>query len=104
RWRMRRRSRLAVAGGGIVGAAVARRLPLVLPDARVSLRGKEPALARHQTGHNSGVAHAGLYCTPGSLKARLCRRGVGLLRDYCAERGIAYHECGKVLVALDEVE
>ncbi|MDQ4085362.1 MAG: L-2-hydroxyglutarate oxidase [Actinomycetota bacterium] len=96
--------RLAVVGGGILGTAVARRLLQMCPDARVTLLEKEPALAQHQTGHNSGVVHAGLYYTPGSLKARLCRRGVGLLRDYCGERGLAYDECGKVLVALDDVE
>jgi (S)-2-hydroxyglutarate dehydrogenase len=94
----------AVVGGGIVGAAVARRLLHLRPDARVTLLEKEPALARHQSGHNSGVVHAGLYYTPGSLKARLCRRGVGLLRDYCLERDLPYDECGKVLVALDEAE
>jgi len=94
----------AVVGGGIVGAAVARRLRHQRPGARVTLLEKEPALARHQSGHNSGVVHAGLYYTPGSLKARLCRRGVGLLRDYCAERDLPYDECGKVLVALDGTE
>jgi len=94
----------AVVGGGIVGAAVARRLQHQRPGARVTLLEKEPALARHQSGHNSGVVHAGLYYTSGSLKARLCRRGVGLLRDYCEERDLPYDECGKVLVALDESE
>jgi L-2-hydroxyglutarate oxidase LhgO len=94
----------AVVGGGIVGAAVARRLQHQRPGASVTLLEKEPALARHQSGHNSGVVHAGLYYTPGSLKARLCRRGVGLLQDYCLERDLPYDECGKVLVALDETE
>jgi len=97
-------SRIAVIGGGIIGVAVARRLLEVGPDLHVTLLEKEPMLARHQTGHNSGVVHAGLYYTPGSLKARLCRRGVGLLRDFCTERGLVYDECGKVLVALDDVE
>ncbi|HEX2176616.1 MAG TPA: L-2-hydroxyglutarate oxidase [Nocardioidaceae bacterium] len=97
-------SRVAVVGGGIVGAAVARRLLEVAPDLRVTLLEKEAALARHQTGHNSGVVHAGLYYTPGSLKARLCRRGVGLLQEFCAQHEVAYDECGKVLVALDDVE
>jgi (S)-2-hydroxyglutarate dehydrogenase len=96
--------RFAVVGGGILGTAVARRLLQVRPDARVTVLEKEPGLARHQTGHNSGVVHAGLYYTPGSLKARLCRRGVGQLRDYCLQRGLTYDECGKVLVALDHVE
>ncbi|HZB33862.1 MAG TPA: L-2-hydroxyglutarate oxidase, partial [Streptosporangiaceae bacterium] len=58
----------------------------------------------HQTGHNSGVAHAGLYYTPGSLKATLCRRGIGLLKDYCAEGGLPYDECGKVVVARTDAE
>ena len=96
--------RYAVVGGGILGAAVARRLLELRPDVRVTLLEKEDELARHQTGHNSGVVHAGLYYTPGSLKARLCRRGVGLLKQYCADHGLAYDECGKVLVALDETE
>lgn len=94
----------AVVGGGILGTAVARRLLDVEPEARVTVWEKEHDLARHQTGRNSGVVHAGLYYTPGSLKARLCRRGVGLLRAFCEEHGVAYDECGKVLVALDEVE
>jgi L-2-hydroxyglutarate oxidase len=96
--------RVAVVGGGIVGAAVARRLLQVQPDLEVTLLEKEAALARHQTGHNSGVVHAGLYYTPGSLKARLCRRGVGLLKEFCEQHDVAYDERGKVLVALDDVE
>jgi L-2-hydroxyglutarate oxidase len=96
--------RYAVVGGGILGAAVARRLLQVRPDAEVTLLEKESRLAAHQTGRNSGVVHAGLYYQPGSLKARLCRRGVGMLREFCHEQGLAYDECGKVLVALDETE
>ena len=98
------RWRFAVVGGGILGTAIARRLLQVRPDAHVVVLEKEHELARHQSGHNSGVVHAGLYYTPGSLKAELCRRGVGMLRGYCAERGLAYHQCGKVLVALDPIE
>jgi L-2-hydroxyglutarate oxidase LhgO len=96
--------RVAVVGGGIIGVAVARRLLQVEPDAAVTLFEKEPALARHQTGHNSGVVHAGLYYAPGSLKAELCRRGRLLLHDFCAEHGLPYVECGKVVVALDGSE
>ncbi|UYM04643.1 L-2-hydroxyglutarate oxidase [Solicola gregarius] len=92
----------AVVGGGIVGAAVARRILDVDSSAEVTLYEKEDALAAHQTGRNSGVVHAGLYYTPGSAKARLCRRGVAMLREFCSEHGIAYDECGKILVALDE--
>lgn len=96
--------RCAVVGGGILGAAVAHRLVTTGVADEVTLLEKEDALARHQTGRNSGVVHAGLYYTPGSLKARLCRSGVGMLREFCAEHGIAYDEVGKVLVALDETE
>src|SRR5690348_4157606 len=93
-----------VVGGGILGTAVARQLLRERPDARVTLLEKEDRLAAHQTGRNSGVVHAGLYYLPGSLRATLCRRGVGLLREFCSEHGLAYQEIGKVLVALDEVE
>lgn len=94
----------AVVGGGIVGAAVAHRLLSTGACDHVTLLEKEDALAQHQTGHNSGVVHAGLYYTPGSLKAQLCRSGVGMLREFCSEHGIAYQEIGKVLVALDDDE
>ncbi len=96
--------RLAVVGGGILGMATARRLLLERPDAEVVVLEKESSFAAHQTGHNSGVVHAGLYYTPGSLKARLCRRGMGLMREFCAEHQVAYEECGKLVVATDESE
>jgi len=97
-------NRVAVVGGGIVGVAVARELLRRSPDTDVTLFEKEDRLASHQTGRNSGVVHAGLYYEPGSHKAVLCRRGVGLLEAFCEERGIRRIPCGKVLVALDEVE
>jgi L-2-hydroxyglutarate oxidase LhgO len=96
--------RVAVIGGGILGVAVAREILTRRPDAQVTLFEKEDRLAAHQTGRNSGVVHAGLYYEPGSAKARLCRRGVGLLHDFCAQHGIRRIECGKVLVALDDDE
>ena len=91
-----------VVGAGIVGLAVARNLassgrPVVVFD-------KEREVGTHQTGRNSGVVHAGIYYAPGSAKAVLCRRGVGLLRDYCADRGLAWDERGKLVVARDEAE
>ncbi|MBQ0825442.1 L-2-hydroxyglutarate oxidase [Streptomyces tagetis] len=98
------RRRFAVVGGGIIGAAVVGEVNRRLPDAEVVLFEKEREPAAHQSGHNSGVVHAGLYYEPGGLKARLCRRGVRLLRDYVAERDIPYERCGKVVVALDEGE
>lgn len=94
----------AVVGGGILGVATARRILQLQPGAEVTVLEKEKVLAGHQTGHNSGVVHAGLYYEPGSLKARLCRRGVHLLQEFCAEHDLAYDECGKVLVALDDIE
>ncbi len=96
--------RIAVIGGGILGLAVARRLGQVEPDATVTVFEKEPDVARHQTGRNSGVVHAGLYYVPGSLKATLCRRGVGLLREFCDAHAIRYEQCGKVVVAVDDSE
>ena len=99
-----RTERVAVVGGGIVGVAVARETLKRHPDTDVTLFEKEDRLASHQTGRNSGVVHAGLYYEPGSNKALLCRRGVGLLEEFCEDRGIRRIACGKVLVALDEVE
>jgi (S)-2-hydroxyglutarate dehydrogenase len=93
-----------VVGAGIVGLAVARELSRRLPGARVTVFDKEPRVAAHQSGHNSGVVHAGLYYQPGSLKADLCRQGGALLRDFCAEHGIAYAERGKLVVAVDDTE
>ena len=95
---------IGVVGAGIIGLAVSRRLGELLPDANVTVLEKEDALVRHQTGRNSGVVHAGIYYTPGSLKATLCRRGVELLHAYCEQRGLPYEQCGKVVVALDESE
>ena len=89
-------------GAGLVGLAIGR--ALARRGAEVTVFDKEPDLARHQSGHNSGVVHAGLYYPPGSLRATLCRRGVGLLKDFCAEHDVAYREIGKVVVARDEVE
>jgi (S)-2-hydroxyglutarate dehydrogenase len=96
--------RVCIVGGGILGLAAGRLLMREHADAAVVVLEKEPQLAQHQTGHSSGVVHAGLYYEPGSLKARLCRRGAMLMREYCAERGIAYEECGKLVVASSEIE
>jgi L-2-hydroxyglutarate oxidase len=94
--------RVGIVGGGIVGVALAHRIVHLRPEVAVTVLEKEAELGLHQTGRNSGVVHAGLYYVPGSLKARLCRRGMLLLRDFCAANGLAYDECGKVLVALDD--
>lgn len=90
---------LAVVGAGIVGLAVARELSLRHPDAAVAVLEREPRLAAHQTGHSSGVIHAGIYYRPGSLKAQLCVQGARELYAYCDERGIEARRDGKVIVA-----
>jgi len=95
---------VGIVGGGVLGLAVARHLALTRPGITVTVLEKEAQVGLHQTGRNSGVAHAGVYYEPGSLKARLCRRGIGLLRDYCQEHGVPYEECGKVIVAVDDEE
>jgi len=91
---------VGVVGAGIVGLAIAREMTRRRPGARVVVLEKEDRVAAHQTGHNSGVVHAGIYYPPGSLKAELCTRGGAMLREYCAERGIAYEACGKLVVAV----
>ena len=96
--------RIAVVGAGIIGLAVARQLGIVRPDADVTVIDKEITVGAHQTSHNSGVVHAGVYYAPDTLKAILCRRGSRLLREYCAERGIVYDECGKLVIAASDSE
>jgi (S)-2-hydroxyglutarate dehydrogenase len=95
---------LAVVGGGIVGLAVARELIRRHPRASVCVLERETAIGTHQTGHNSGVIHAGVYYAPGSLKARLCVEGARELYEYCQQRGIAVEACGKLIVATDTRE
>ena len=94
----------AVIGGGIVGLAVARELTLRYPGLAVTVFDKEDRVAAHQSGHNSGVVHAGLYYAPGSLKARLCVRGGSLLREFCQQHGIRLLELGKLVVASSDDE
>ncbi len=95
---------MGVVGGGILGLAVARELTLRHADLKVLVLEKEDQVAAHQTGHNSGVVHAGIYYRPGGLKAELCARGRELLREYCLEHHLPYVECGKLVVAVDPDE
>src|SRR5215510_6452059 len=95
---------VAVVGAGIVGLAVAREIVARRPAAKVIVIDKASAVAKHQTGHNSGVIHAGIYYTPGSLKAQLCVEGARELYEFCDEHGIAYERCGKLIIALNEAE
>lgn len=93
-----------VIGGGIVGLATAMRLLETYPGSSLLLLEKEDALGRHQTGHNSGVIHAGIYYPPGSLKAELCRKGAEATKAFCAENNIRFEVCGKLLVATSDLE
>ncbi|MBI4588827.1 MAG: L-2-hydroxyglutarate oxidase [Candidatus Rokubacteria bacterium] len=95
---------LAIIGGGIVGLATAGALCERAPRARLVILEKEAQLASHQTGHNSGVIHSGIYYRPGSHKARLCVDGVRLMLEFCEAHGIRVERCGKVIVATDATE
>ena len=95
---------VAVVGAGIVGLAVARELLARRPGARLVVIDKHREVATHQTSHNSGVIHSGIYYQPGSLKARLCVEGARLMYAYCDEHAIPYERCGKLVVALDDTE
>jgi (S)-2-hydroxyglutarate dehydrogenase len=103
---------LAVVGGGILGLAVARELAQRRPDASITVLEREPEVGFHQTGHNSGVVHAGIYYAPGSLKAKLCAEGARDTYEFCERHEIPHERCGKLIVArgrselpaLDELE
>jgi L-2-hydroxyglutarate oxidase LhgO len=95
---------VAIVGGGIVGLATTLALNELNPRLKLVLLEKERGVARHQTGHNSGVIHAGIYYKPGSYKARLCVEGVRLMTAFCDASDIPYRRCGKVIVAVNEAE
>ena len=95
---------VVVVGGGIIGLVTALQLTRLYPRCRVVVIEKEEELALHQTGHNSGVIHSGIYYRPGSQKARFCVSGANSLIQFCQESGIEYERCGKVIVATDESE
>jgi L-2-hydroxyglutarate oxidase LhgO len=95
---------VAIVGGGIVGLATAYRLGQRFPDARVTVLEKEAAVAAHQSSHNSGVLHSGIYYRPGSLRAQNCREGKKAMEAFCDVQGIPYSLCGKVIVAVNESE
>ncbi len=93
-----------IIGGGIVGMATAIKLARRLPDARITLLEKEPGVGRHQSTHNSGVLHCGLYYQPGSLKARLAVSGVAEMTGFCRAHNIPHDVCGKLVVAVEDAE
>ncbi|NWR25091.1 L2HDH protein, partial [Emberiza fucata] len=95
---------VAVVGAGIVGLATARELLQRRPSLALAVLEKEQEPAHHQSGHNSGVIHSGIYYTPGSLKAKLCVQGAALCYKYCDQKGIPYKQCGKLIVAVEQDE
>ncbi len=96
--------RICVIGGGLVGLATTLQLQRRRPDAELTLLEKEPEFGRHQSTHNSGVLHAGLYYKPGSVKARMAVQGIQLMTEFCRQHGVAHEICGKLVVAVDEAE
>ena len=99
-----KRTDVAIVGGGIVGLATAYQIIRQYPGTKVTVIEKEAEVAHHQTGHNSGVLHTGIYYKPGSLKAINCRAGKKAMEEFCAAENIPYEICGKVIVAVDEKE
>ncbi|XP_076099138.1 L-2-hydroxyglutarate dehydrogenase, mitochondrial-like [Mytilus galloprovincialis] len=95
---------IVIVGGGIVGMATAREILVRHPNLSVAVLEKESKISPHQSGHNSGVIHAGIYYTPGSLKAKLCVEGVELLYKYCDENNVPYKKCGKLIVSVTPEE
>jgi glycine/D-amino acid oxidase-like deaminating enzyme len=95
---------VALIGAGIVGLATAWHLAQRHPGRRLVVLEKESAIAAHQTGHNSGVIHSGIYYKPGSLKAGNCRTGIARLKEFCSREGVPFQMCGKVIVATDSAE
>jgi len=98
------KTEICIIGGGIVGLATAYRISSRFPDKRIVVLEKERSLAKHQTGHNSGVLHSGIYYKPGSLKAINCRKGKLAMEEFCREQEIDHELCGKIIVALNDEE
>ena len=95
---------IAIIGGGILGLSTAMQLASLAPQWKVAVLEKEEELATHQTGHNSGVMHSGIYYRPGSHKAQFCVAGLNNLVRFCDENEIEYQQCGKVIIAIEESE
>lgn len=97
-------AKVLIVGGGIIGLATAYQVTEKFPGIRVLVLEKEPTVGEHQTGHNSGVLHSGIYYKPGTLRAKNCRVGKQAMERFCAEENIPFEICGKVIVAVDEKE
>jgi len=93
-----------IIGGGIVGMSTGWQLQQRFPEAKILLLEKESVYSKHQTGHNSGVIHAGVYYAPGSLKAQFCKAGVAATMEFCDQNNVPYDQCGKLLVATNALE
>ena len=97
-------TRIVIIGAGIIGLATARAVARRLPDAHITILEKSEKIAAHQSGHNSGVLHSGIYYTPGSMRAKTCHAGLQMMESYCDENHIPWKRCGKVIVATREDE
>src|SRR5210317_2070362 len=97
-------NKIVIVGGGIVGVSTAYQIAEKFPESQITLIEKESELAAHQTGHNSGVIHSGVYYKPGSLKAQNCLNGYKMMLAFCNEYNIDYDLCGKIIVATEEHE
>lgn len=97
-------SQFLIVGGGLIGLATAHKIQTRFPNAKVTVLEKEPEVGLHQSGHNSGVLHCGLYYKPGSLKARMAVEGIREMTAFCQTHGIPHEICGKVVVATEEQE
>ena len=95
--------KIVIIGAGIIGLSLAREL-LKRGNKKVLLLEKENEIAKHQSSRNSGVMHAGLYYKPGSLKSKLCREGINLMKNYCNKHSIEWNECGKIVIANNYLE
>jgi L-2-hydroxyglutarate oxidase len=95
---------IAIIGGGIVGLSTALALQKRMPSSSITVLEKEPDVAVHQTGHNSGVIHSGIYYKPGSRKAKLCVEGARMMYAFCREHEVPFDRCGKLIVATNEEE
>src|SRR5687768_12064673 len=95
---------IVIVGGGIVGLATAFQISERFPDLAITVLEKESSVGAHQTGHNSGVLHSGIYYKPGTLRAQNCRTGKRRMQEFCEAHQIPYDICGKVIVAVDESE
>ena len=95
---------VTIIGGGIIGFGTALGIQRKNPELKICVIEKDEVVSNHQTGHNSGVIHSGIYYKPGSLKADFCVEGRASMAEFCIEHGLKYNKCGKIIVAYEEEE